>query len=141
MIWAVWLLGYVIFFGILTVQDRMAGPESIPYTEFKAQVAKQNVGEVFARGNSIEGGLKQAAPLPGQPAASGQQSKSVQPRTYQKFTTERPTFADDDLLGELVASHATVRATPIVQQRGVLWNLLISVAPFLLLILFYGWLF
>ena len=141
MVWAVWLLGYVIFFGILTVQDRMAGPESIPYTEFKAQVARQNVSEVFARGNSIEGGLKQAAPLPGQPAASAQQSKSAQPRTYQKFTTERPTFAADDLLGELVASHATVRATPIVQQRGVLWNLLISVAPFLLLILFYVWMF
>ena len=32
-----------------------------------------------------------------------------------------------------------MRATPIVQQRGVLWNLLISVAPFLLLILFYVW--
>ena len=141
MVWAVWLLGYVIFFGIVTVQDRMAGPESIPYTEFKAQVARQNVSEVFARGNSIEGGLKQAAPLPGQPAASAQQSKSAQPRTYQKFTTERPTFAADDLLGELVASHATVRATPIVQQRGVLWNLLISVAPFLLLILFYVWMF
>ena len=77
MIWAVWLLGYIVFFGILTVQDRMTGPESIPYTEFKAQVGRQNVAEVFARGNSIEGGLKQAAPLPGQPAASGQQkSKS-----------------------------------------------------------------
>jgi cell division protease FtsH len=139
--WAVWLVGYALFFGIVTVQDRMAGPHSIPYTEFKTQVATQNVAEVFARGNSIEGALRKAAPIPGQPAPSGQESESAQTRTYQKFTTERPTFAADDLLAELVASHATVRATPIVQQRGVLWNLLISMAPFLLLILFYVWMF
>ena len=141
LMWALWLLGYIVFFGILTLQDRMAGPQSIPYTEFKAQVAKQNVAEVFARGNSIEGALRKASLVPGQSGTSTQQSKSAEQRTYQKFTTERPTFAADDLLGELVASHAIVRATPIVQQRGLLWNLLISVAPFLLLILFYAWMF
>jgi cell division protease FtsH len=135
-------LVYVIFFGVLTVQDRMGGPETISYTEFKTQVANKNVGEVFARGNTIEGALKKAAPLPGQPESTGKQGGTAQQiRTYQKFTTERPTFAADDLLGELIASNATVRATPLVQQRGVLTNLLISVAPFLLLILFYVWMF
>jgi cell division protease FtsH len=133
---AAWFVGYVIFFGLLTVQDRMSGPQPVPYTEFKTQVANKNVGEVFARGNTIEGALKKAAPLGGQPTGSGEPA-----RTYQKFTTERPTFAADDLLGELSASNATVRATPLVQQRGVLTNLLISVAPFLLLILFYVWMF
>jgi cell division protease FtsH len=141
LLWAVWLLGYVIFFGILTIQDRMAGPESISYTEFQTQVANQNVAEIFARGNSIEGALRKPAPLSGQSSTPGKQGKAAEQHTYQKFTTERPTFAADDLLGQLVASHATVRATPIVQQRGVLWNLLISVAPFLLLILFYAWMF
>jgi cell division protease FtsH len=139
--WALWLLGYIVFFGILTLQDRMAGPESIPYTEFKTQVGNQNVAEIFARGNSIEGALRKPAPLPGQSHTPTPQSKPAEQRTYQKFTTERPTFATDDLLGELTASHATVRATPIVQQRGVLWNLLISVAPFLLLIFVYAWMF
>src|SRR4051794_23653799 len=65
--WAVWLVGYILFFGIVTVQDRMAGPHSIPYTDFKAQVSAQNVAEVFARGNSIEGALRKGAPLPEQP--------------------------------------------------------------------------
>ena len=46
--------------------------------------------------------------------------------------TERPTFATDDLLSELTAGGATVRATSIVQQRGFLTNLLISFAPILL---------
>lgn len=140
-IMAAWFLGYVVFFGILTLQDRMGGPQSIPYTEFKAQVANKNVSEVFARGDTIQGALKKAAPLPGQSPSSQQGSSAGQRATYQKFTTERPTFAADDLLSELMASNATVRATPLVEQRGVLTNLLISVAPFLLLILFYVWMF
>jgi len=55
--------------------------------------------------------------------------------------TERPTFASDDLLAELTDGGATVRATPLVQQRGFLTNLLISFAPILLLVGFYLWMF
>jgi len=127
---AVWLVGYLILFGVLTVQDRMAGPQPVPYTEFKTQVANKNVGELFARGNSIEGQLKKAVPQPGQAD-----------RSYQQFTTERPTFANDDLLRELIEDGASVRATPLVQQRGFVTNLLISFAPILLLVAFYVWMF
>jgi cell division protease FtsH len=127
---ALWLLGYLVFFGVLTVQDRLSGPQAIPYTEFKRQVAGKNVAELFARGDSIEGQLRKAAPLPGQ-----------RNRTYQQFTTERPTFATDDLLKELTDGGATVRATPLVSQRGFLTNLLISLAPILLLVGFYAWMF
>ena len=74
--------------------------------------------------------MKKAAPLPGQAD-----------RSYQQFTTERPTFANDDLLRELIEDGASVRATPLVQQRGFLTNLLISFAPILLLVAFYVWMF
>jgi cell division protease FtsH len=124
------ILGYLILFGVLTVQDRLSDPEPIPYTEFKAQVSTRNVAALFARGDSIEGELRKPAPVPDHPD-----------RTYQQFTTERPTFATDDLLTELTAGGATVRATPIVAQRGFIANLLISFAPFLLLIAFYVWIF
>jgi cell division protease FtsH len=127
---APWLLGYLLFFGVLTIQDQLSGPQPIPYTEFKSHVASKNVAELFARGNSIEGQLKKAAPIPGQTD-----------RTYQQFTTERPTFASDDLLAELTDGGATVRATPLVQQRGFFTNLLISFAPILLLVGFYIWMF
>jgi cell division protease FtsH len=127
---AVWLIGYLVLFGLLTLQDRMSGAQPIPYTEFKNQVTAKNVSEVFARGDSIEGQLKKAVPVPGE-----------QDRTYQQFTTERPTFANDDLLAELSDGGATVRATPLVQQRGFLTNLLISLAPLLLLVAFYVWMF
>jgi cell division protease FtsH len=125
---AAWLLGYLVLFGVLTIQDRLSGPQAIPYTEFKQQVAGKNIAELFARGNSIEGELKKPIAVAGKDG-----------RTYQQFTTERPTFATDDLLGELTDGGATVRATPLVQQRGFLTNLLISLAPLLLLFGFYGW--
>jgi cell division protease FtsH len=127
---ASWIVGYLLLFGMLTVQDWLSGPQAIPYTEFKAQVANKNVGEVFARGDSIEGALKKAAPIPGE-----------KDHTYQQFTTERPTFADDDLLAELTDGGTVVRATPLVQQRGIVTNLLMSFAPLLLLVAFYVWMF
>src|SRR5690242_21466948 len=125
-----WIVGYAFLFGSLTLQDRLSGPQSVPYTEFKSQVVAKNVTEVFAKGDTIEGALKKAAPLPGQ-----------SDRTYQQFTTERPTFANDDLLSELTQGEATVRATPIVQHRGFLTNLLISMAPILLIVAFYAFMF
>jgi cell division protease FtsH len=126
----IWLIGYLILFGVLTVQDRLSGPQLISYTDFKTQVSSKNVSELFARGDSIEGQLRKPAPVPGKTD-----------RTYQQFTTERPTFANDDLLAELIDGGATVRATPLVQQRGFLTNLLISLAPILLLVGFYVWMF
>ena len=123
-------IGYAIVFAILTVQDRLSAPQQVPYTEFRQQVVSRNVAEVFSRGDSIQGVLKKAVPVPGETAT-----------TYERFTTERPTFANDDLLGELTEGGAAVRATPLVQERGILANLLISVAPFLLLIGFYVWMF
>jgi cell division protease FtsH len=126
----VWLLAYLVLFGALQVQDRLSGPQAVAYTEFQRQVTAKNVSEVFARGDSIEGQLKNAATLAGDKA-----------RTYRQFTTERPTFAKDDLLAELVASGASVRATPVVQHRGFLMNLLVSLAPILLLVGFWTWMF
>src|SRR5699024_9940565 len=49
------------------------------------------------------------------------------------------TFAQDDLLAELETGGATVRATPLTQDRGVFWNLLISFSPILLLGGFWYW--
>ncbi len=127
---ALFAVAYLALFGLLTLQDRMSGPEAVSYTEFKTEVKKQNVKEVFSRGDTIQGELKQAVPLSGRKGS-----------TYHQFKTERPTFAADDLLAELAAGGATVRATPIVQERGILTNLLISIAPILLLAGLWLWMF
>ncbi|WP_240721052.1 ATP-dependent zinc metalloprotease FtsH [Pseudarthrobacter sp. NamE2] len=121
---------YLGFFMIFSFQDRAAAPAAVAYSEFKSQVRDNNVAEVFSRGDTIEGKLRQEKPRPGSEG-----------KNYVQFVTERPTFADDNLLAALEANDVTVRATPLVQERGVLVNLLISIAPIALLVLFYLWLF
>ena len=122
--WTAWIVGgYLVLFLLTTMQDQLSGgEETIAYTDFTVQVQKQNVAEIFSRGDTIQGRLKQAAEVPGKSGS-----------TYTKFTTERPTFANDNLYGDLQKGGATVRATPVVAQRGVLWNLLISLGPFILI--------
>ncbi|SNR29841.1 ATP-dependent zinc metalloprotease FtsH [Blastococcus mobilis] len=124
------LLAYWLVFGMLTWEDSNRAGISISYTEFTDQVEAGNVEEIFARGETIQGTLREPAEAPGE--AEG---------TYRQFVTERPTFAQDDPLAQLEESGATVSAEPVIEQRGALWNLLISLAPFLLLIAFYWWLF
>jgi hypothetical protein len=68
----------------------------MPYTEFTSQVEKGNVAEVFARGEHLEGTLPSPAPDACQEAG-----------THQRFTTERPVFAQDHLLAQLKRSGAT----------------------------------
>lgn len=120
---------YVAVFSALSVQDQQSQPQSIPYTEFKAQVREDNIEEIFAKGQTIDGSLRSERPLTGNEEGE-----------YTQFTTERPLFANDNLLSELEENNVTVRATPLVNERGVLTNLLISVAPIALLVLFYLWL-
>ena len=121
---------YLIFFGLTSWQDQFNGAQAVPYTEFTKQVEARNVEEVFARGDTIQGVLRNGAEVP-------ESSED----TYKTFTTERPTFAQDDLLTKLDEGGASVRATPVVQERGTFWNLLISFAPLLLLMGFWYWLF
>jgi cell division protease FtsH len=124
------LLAYLVVFVLLTLQDQAGGPQQMSYTAFTEQVEQGNVAEVFARGDSIQGELKEPQPVPGQDG-----------RTYRLFSTERPTFAQDDLLSALEDNGAVVRATPVEPNRGILANLLISFGPILLLVGFWLWLF
>ncbi|HET9596751.1 MAG TPA: ATP-dependent metallopeptidase FtsH/Yme1/Tma family protein, partial [Anaeromyxobacteraceae bacterium] len=132
------LLVYAVIFGLVTLQDRLNGPATISYSEFVKQVQAGNVAEVFSRGESIQGALREARPVP---PREGAKEQDKQKETYQRFATERPSFARDDLLASLEKSGASVRATPVVQERGTLTNLLISIAPIVLIILFYRWMF
>ncbi|GMA19473.1 ATP-dependent metallopeptidase FtsH/Yme1/Tma family protein [Arsenicicoccus piscis] len=121
---------YLGLFGILSIQDSMTGPKEVAYTEFAKQVQAGNVKDVYARGDTIEGDLKAAAPLP---EASGGE-------TYTQFTTERPTWADDQLYAELTKQGTIVSAKPVTEQRGLLANLLVSLLPWVLIIGLWVWL-
>ncbi|MCX5360465.1 ATP-dependent zinc metalloprotease FtsH [Streptomyces sp. NBC_00124] len=100
---------------------------TISYTEFSKQVDDGNVSKIYAKGDAIQGQLKKKQD---DPDGDG---------TYTKFKTERPTFADDQLWEDLTKHDVTVTAEPVVQQRSFLSNLLISLAPMLLLVVL--WIF
>ncbi|MGW2019482.1 ATP-dependent zinc metalloprotease FtsH [Streptomyces sp. NPDC001927] len=101
---------------------------TISYTEFSKQVNAGNVTKIYSKGDAIQGELKNKQPLP-----NGDKGD------YSKFVTQRPAFADDNLWGELTSKGVTVTAEPVVQERSFLANLLISLAPMLLLVVL--WIF
>ncbi|MEU4729312.1 ATP-dependent zinc metalloprotease FtsH [Streptomyces sp. NPDC023588] len=96
---------------------------TVSYTEFSKQVADGNVSKIYSKGDAIQGELKTKRPLPD--GGKGD---------YTKFVTQRPAFADDDLWAGLTKQNVTVTASPVVVQRSFLANLLISLAPMLLLV-------
>lgn len=100
---------------------------TISYTEFSKQVDDGNVTKIYSKGDAIQGQLKKAQD---NPEGDGK---------YTKFKTQRPSFADDQLWENLDKHNVTVTAEPVVQQRSFLSNLLISLAPMLLLVVL--WIF
>ncbi|MEV7359830.1 ATP-dependent zinc metalloprotease FtsH [Kitasatospora sp. NPDC091276] len=102
-----------------------AGATTISYTEFNNQLNKGNITKIYSKGDAIEGTLKSAQPKPD--GGKGD---------YTDFATQRPSFANDNLWTTLQQQGVEVTATsPVVQQRSFLANLLISLAPMVLLIL------
>lgn len=101
---------------------------TISYTEFSKQVDSGNVTKIYSKGDAIQGQLKKEQEKPGD--AKGK---------YTKFITQRPAFADDKLWDDLTKHDVTVTAEPVVQERSFLSNLLISLAPMLLLV--FLWIF
>ncbi|MFF1560254.1 ATP-dependent zinc metalloprotease FtsH [Streptomyces sp. NPDC058279] len=107
---------------VLSFFNEGNGP-TVSYTEFSKQVAAGNVSKIYSKGDAIQGQLKAEAPKPD--GGKGD---------YTKFVTQRPAFADDDLWANLTKHQVTVTASPVVVQRSFLANLLISLAPMLLLV-------
>ncbi|MFF2144835.1 ATP-dependent zinc metalloprotease FtsH [Kitasatospora sp. NPDC058190] len=99
------------------------GATTISYTEFNNQLNKGNITKIYSKGDAIEGTLKSAQPKPDGGKGS-----------YTEFDTQRPSFAGDNLWATLQQHGVEVTATSPVQQRSFLTNLLLSLAPMLLLV-------
>ncbi|KOG86099.1 cell division protein FtsH [Streptomyces varsoviensis] len=101
--------------------------KSISYTEFSNQLNADNIAKLYSKGESIQGELKAKKPIP-----DGKGD-------YTQFETQRPAFANDKLWETLAKNKVTVTAEPVVKERSFLYNLLISLAPMLLLVVL--WIF
>ncbi|MFC9925142.1 ATP-dependent zinc metalloprotease FtsH [Streptomyces sp. NPDC127190] len=122
--WRLALTALVVFLianVVLSYFDQATEP-TISYTEFTKQVNDGNVAKIYAKGDSIQGQLKK------------EQKRPDGGGTYTKFDTERPSFAHDDLWASLTKHGVIVTAQPVVQHRSFLANLLISLAPMLVIV-------
>ncbi|MGP4006539.1 ATP-dependent zinc metalloprotease FtsH [Streptomyces sp. 4N124] len=126
--WSLVLAALVVFLVANLVLSYFDEDEpTISYTEFSKQVDADNVSKIYSKGDAIQGQLKKSQD---DPEGDGK---------YSKFKTQRPEFADDQLWAELTKNNVTVTAEPVVQQRSFLANLLISLAPMVLLVVL--WIF
>ncbi len=104
-----------------------APPKSvvIPYDAFIQQVRADNVTSVTSTSEAITGVTRKAVT-----AGSGQGSAT-------KFSTQRPAFANDDLLGLLQAHKVTIDALDPNPPTPFWQTLLLSFGPVLLLVLLF----
>jgi cell division protease FtsH len=122
--WWIVLALLVVNWLIVSQMPSEEGRLEVPYTLFRAQVEQGNVVEVTSRGDTIQGVFKKPVRYP----ATGNGE------TNDKFETERPAFADDDLLRLLVAQDVVVNARPLQEPRSILLTILLSFGPTLLFV-------
>ena len=106
---------------------------AVSYTFFVTQAQKANIEEITSTGDTIEGTFREKAaytPLG--------EKKSEQ---VDRFTTERPTFAADNLFALLQAHGVAVNAKPPDAPAPVWQQLLLGFGPALLIIGLLVWFF
>jgi hypothetical protein len=97
---------------------------AVSYTFFLGQVNANNVQAVTSTGDAIQGIFRhQVAYPPG----------TADARRVEQFSTQRPTFADDNLFGKLQANGVTVTANAPSQGTPLWEQLLLWFGPALLL--------
>jgi cell division protease FtsH len=125
------MLALLILNWILASALVSAARPTVSYSFFLTQVNANNVQTVTSTGDTIQGTFRhEAAYPPGTPSSQQEQ--------VSEFTTERPTWANDNLLQKLQADGVTVTANP---TGTPLWeDLLLWFGPALLFgLLLYWW--
>ncbi len=119
------LLGVNILFTNVFFAPSQPKSVVIPYDVFVQQVAADNVTSVTSTSDAIAGTTKKAVT-----AGSGQGSAT-------NFTTQRPSFASDNLLGLLESHKVTIDALNPNPPTPLWQTLLLSFGPVLLLVLLF----
>ncbi|MGZ4271701.1 MAG: ATP-dependent zinc metalloprotease FtsH [Solirubrobacteraceae bacterium] len=123
------LLVFLILNWVVALSIRPTTPArvTVPYSYFRQQVEVGNVAEVSSQGDKIQGDFRAAIHYP----------KSSSPARTQ-FSTQRPAFADDQLLQLLLNEKTVVNAKPVSTGQSVWVTILVGFLP---TILFVGLLF
>jgi cell division protease FtsH len=104
----------------------------VSYTFFTTQVDASNVKEITSTGDTIEGVFKKKVGYPPDTKNADQ---------VDRFTTQRPSFANDDLFKRLQAEGALVNAKPPDQPAPLWQQILVGFGPTLLFVGLLIWFF
>jgi cell division protease FtsH len=125
--WAVLLLLLVLNWLIVSQIPDKEPRINVPYSFFRAQIQAGNVAEVTSRGASIQGRFNRPAAPPNASDANT------------RFETERPAFADDELIQLLISRNVVVNATPVELPRPLWMTLVLGFGPTLLIVAIIVW--
>jgi cell division protease FtsH len=106
----------------------------VSYTFFLTQVDARNVQDVMSTGDTIEGDFKKNVPYDAQGASA---TTVVQ---VDRFTTQRPSFADDNLFQKLQTTGVQVNANNPDQAAPLWQQILVGFGPTLFLVGLLVWL-
>jgi cell division protease FtsH len=105
-----------------------ASREKVSYTFFLTQVDTSNIRDITSTNDTIEGDFKKKVPYTPEGASAAQ---AVQ---VDRFTTQRPSFADDNLFQKLQASGVQVNANNPDQAAPLWQQVLVGFGPTLLFV-------
>jgi cell division protease FtsH len=123
------VLNWIISSFLLAPAPRTA----VSYTYFLTQVQANNVSEITSTADTIEGTLKKAT--------SYTPTDSTKAEQVDRFTTQRPSFAADNLFAQLQANGVPVNANPPDAPAPIWQQLLVGFGPTLLLVGLLFWVF
>jgi cell division protease FtsH len=98
----------------------------VSYTFFLTQVDARNVADITSTADTIEGAFSHKVPY--------RPSDAKQAVQVDRFTTQRPSFAQDNLFAKLQANGVPVNANPPDAPAPVWQQLLVGFGPTLLLV-------
>ncbi|MGD0984720.1 MAG: ATP-dependent zinc metalloprotease FtsH [Acidimicrobiales bacterium] len=122
-----WLTMFVLLLLNWAMSSLLLGTQTrttVSYSFFLTQVTTGNVQSVTSTGNTIQGTFKHQVAYP---------PRAAQTQPVQQFTTERPTFANDNLFQKLQATGVTVNAESPNQGTPLWEDLLLWFGPALLM--------
>ncbi|PSW05353.1 ATP-dependent zinc metalloprotease FtsH [Photobacterium lipolyticum] len=128
-----WIINALIIVGLMVTlylsltQRPVTEPAyDIPYSEFKELLNNSGLVSVTLKGNEAEGTLLEAANI------------GPQKELSRYFKTRIPDIGDETLLPAIEAQHVELKVLP-PDTDGVLWPILLSMLPWILIIAFWFW--
>jgi cell division protease FtsH len=112
-------------------------PVKVPYTLFKQEITRQNVRDIYSRGESLTGHFRTAVTY----RSPRDSAAGLKPRQVTAFATTLPAFVDPGLEALLIQNGAQISAEPIDEGGNPIVSFLIGFGPALLIILFYVWMY